>query len=314
MRPWTLSCLLVLLAAAGCDPAEPAGQQEAPQSAAGKADGADATNPRPPRVTLVDNSMAAGGFAGPARAQPQLRSVTSAQLGTALGALSTDIEFADYPFSGCHDRAHVTYLHLAGSLGSDAVAKVWLFGPALMTVALDGGLTAPIDAGRWGAETTLWDYHVAAIVLEGGQLRVVDPVLADVQEPPTLEQWLDAIESPPGSVYTLLDGDLYSFNTAGPSSFSGGRMPLNGGMFEYVGFARTERWLESNLARDAVADALAEDPFSCQSLSSGLDDPQFLVDSLLWMSTQTGNSPGCQPLVDLFVDERDAWTVRLDQL
>jgi hypothetical protein len=303
---------LALIVSLGCDPEGTADAGPA-DHVGGKADGAGAsTSAWPPYVKLVNNSRQAHDPPKPAYVDVQLPTVSGPALDDALSELAGDLAFADYPFSGCHDRAHATYLHLARSLGAHAVAKVWVLSPTLLTVALEGAIEGPVGDPGWGVAHTSWAYHVAAVVRGPSGLRVVDPVLADLDDPLSLDEWFSAMAIPPGSAYTVLEGRFYSFNTAGPSSWSGGRMPFNGSMFEYVGLARADRWLEENLARDAVAAALL-DGAGCSYLRQVLLDPQSMVLRLDEMAAG-GTSATCQPYLDVYLDQRAAWADTIDVL
>lgn len=316
VRPRVVLLVAALLGA--CDPAGSAGPDlaDAPEAPGGKGDSIDGETceaTAPARVELVNNSRGPWGPEPSPTPIPVVAETSDAELDDALAEVADAVELARYPFSGCHDRAHLTYLRLAAILGSDRVAKIWVFSPTLLTVALPGAIESPIDADRWGDDVTRWDYHVAALVQGPTGLRIVDPVLADVDDPLTLAEWFAHMAIAPGSAYTIADGRLYSFNNAGPSDFSGGRTPFNGSMFRYDGFARSDRWLEKNLARDAVAVALADDGGRCPSMAAMLAEPQALYDALLQASA-TGTTAGCRSFVTLFESELARWTDELEDL
>jgi hypothetical protein len=309
-----LCSLAFVTAIAACDaPATTGPGDERPAGAGGKADSTGGScGATPPLVQLVDNSRAAGTAEPAPTPLPQLRDTSEAALADALDRLADATPLAEYPFSGCHDRAHVTYLRLAAILGSDRVAKIWVFSPRLLTVGLSGAIESPVDEDLWDDDVTRWDYHVAAIVQTSNGVRVVDPVLAPVDEAMTIDEWFGHMSAAPGSAYTLADGRNYSFFNAGPSNYSGGRQPMNGAMFRYDGFARSDRWLEKNLARDAVATALVEGGASCPSLRSLLLQPQALYDALV--SAPRPGAGGCRPFVQQFDQEVARWTDELEDL
>lgn len=309
-----LRSLALVTAIAACDSSGEAGpSDERPDAAGGKADSIGGScGATPPLVQLVDNSRAAGTTEPAPSALPQLRTTSDATLADALDQLADQTPLAEYPFSGCHDRAHVTWLRLAAILGSDRVAKIWVFSPRLLTVGLSGAIESPVDEDVWGDDVTRWDYHVAAIVQTANGLRVVDPVLAPVDEAMTIDEWFGHMSAAPGSAYTLADGRNYSFFNAGPSSYSGGRQPMNGAMFRYDGFARSDRWLEKNLARDAVAMSLVDGGASCPSLRNLLLQPQALYDALV--SSSRPGSSACRPFVQQFDQEVARWTDELEDL
>ena len=299
MRKRLLGVLVAAMLAAACDQAEaaPAGGGVQTRSALY----------RPPRVTLFDNARQASAGPGGAHVEPTLRSIPLSELRDATADLPTLLPFADYPFSGCHDRAHATWLALRDAVGPDALAKVWVFGPRLLTVALDGSISINVDAARWGVDQTTWDYHVAVVVSTDIGLRVIDPRGGEGFADHSVEDWLDGMTIDRGSVWTVLEGRDYSFNTAGDSEWSGGRHPLNGGMFEYDGTARAQGWMLDNLARDDVASALADDPSTCAPLADALSDATFLVGALL----QQSQPHQCAQAYALFHTRRAAWQQRL---
>ena len=260
---------------------------------------------RPPLVQMVNNSL------GPADPIPEPLpladpvALSAAEVDDALSELADAVQFSAYPFSGCHDRAHMTALHLSALVGAQHVAKVWVFGPNLLTVAIPGGVTAAVDPARWGIDTTLWDYHVAALIAGPDGYIVIDPVLADAGTGLTLDEWFSEMEYAPGSAYTIAAPNLYSFNTIESLTFGGARLPFNGSMFAYDGFARSDKWLEKNLARDAVAVALTNAPDQCETLQASLLDPQALYDAL--ESLAAGSAPAdCVSFVELYATEIDA--------
>jgi hypothetical protein len=303
--------LLATFALLACDPRGGTDPEagDAPAAPGGKGDSIDGqcTSDVPPLVHIVNNSRAAWDPEPAPTPLPSLTQTSDAALDDAVAELADMTALAEYPFSGCHDRAHVTYLRLASILGSDRVAKIWVFSPRLLTVALDGAIESPVDADRWGDDVTRWDYHVAAVVQTSTGLRVIDPVLAAVGDPMTVDEWFGHMDAAPGSAYTLADGRQYSFYNAGTSDFSGGRQPFNGAMFRYDGFARSDRWLEKNLARDAVATSIVDDGSTCAALEGLLTQPQALYDALVQASA-AGTSAGCRPLVTLFDAEVARWT------
>jgi hypothetical protein len=318
LHPRLVAPLLGAWLCAGCDSNGGSDAAAGPDAPGGKGDSIDGDAATcegavPPRVQLVNNSRGPWGPEPSPTPIPNLAETSDAELDDALGELAQAVELAPYPFSGCHDRAHLTYLRLAALLGTDRVAKVWVFSPTLLTVALSGAIESPVDADRWGDDVTRWDYHVAAIVQGESSLLVIDPVLADVDDPLTLGAWFGRMEIAPGSAYTIADGRYYSFNNAGPSDYSGGRRPVNGSMFRYDGFARSDRWLEKNLARDAVAVSLADGAGQCPSLGALLLEPQALYDALVTASA-SGTTAGCRPAVTLFQTELAQWTEELADL
>lgn len=315
VRSFAARSLVLVAALAACDQQGESGpSDERPAGAGGKADSIGGScGPTPPLVQLVNNSRTASQPEPAPTPLPQLRNTTDASLANALDDLADAKAMSEYPFSGCHDRAHVTYLRLAAILGTDRVAKIWVFSPRLLTVGLSGAIESPVDEDRWGDDVTTWDYHVAAIVQTSTGLRVVDPVLAPVDESMTVDEWFSHMNAAPGSAYTLVDGRNYSFNNAGTSSYSGGRQPFNGSMFRYDGFARSDRWLEKNLARDAVATSLADGAANCASFRNLLLQPQALYDALLTAS-RSGTTSGCRPFVTQFDTELARWTDELEDL
>ena len=317
--PTAARCATFCCALTACDaPADQACEDEAAEGGpkADSIDGEpdDAASVRPPLVRFVDNSRFEVGVESSPRPLPTVLQADRATIDSALASFVDDIAFADYPFSGCHDRAHVTYAHLARTLGTERVAKVWVFSSRLMTVALPGQIESPVDEARWGAPTTTWDYHMAAVVRGPDGLLVVDPVLADPTSPLTLDEWFGHMTPSPGSVYTLADGELYSFNVADAGLFANGRTPFNGAMFEYSGFARSDRWLEKDLARDAVGVALSERVGECPELRVNLLEPQLLYDALEGMRFGNFVSNECAPYFDRYLAELAAWSNTVDAL
>ncbi len=270
----------------------------------GAADSGTCVDPpvRPPLVQLVNNSLAPTDPIPEPLPLADPVALSAAEIDDALAELADAVQFAAYPFSGCHDRAHLTALHLSALVGAQHVAKVWVFGPNLLTVAVPGGVTAEVDPTRWGVDTTLWDYHVAALIAGPDGFIVIDPVLADAGTALTLDEWFAEMQYAPGSAYTIASASNYSFNTIESVTFGGARLPFNGSMFGYDGFARSDMWLEKNLARDAVAVALSNAPTECETLQADLLDPQALYDAL--ESLAAGSAPAdCVGFVDQYTTE-----------
>lgn len=299
MKTRMFGILVATLLATACDQAEAA-------PAAGGVQPRSATY-RPPRVTLFDNARQASAGPGGAHAEPMLQPIPLSELREATAELPSLLPFADYPFSGCHDRAHATWLALRDAVGPDALAKVWVFGPRLLTVALDGSVSIAVDPTRWGVHETTWDYHVAVAISTDAGLRVIDPRGGEGFADHSVEDWLDGMTIDRGSVWTVLDGRYYSFNTAGDSDWSGGRHPLNGGLFEYDGTALAQGWMLDNLARDDVASSLAIDPSACAPLADDLSDATLLVGALL----QQSQPQQCAQAYAQFHSSRAAWQQRL---
>ena len=265
-------------------------------------------DPLPPRVTLIDNArMPEDGPSVPIPT-PMLRVVGDAELEVALDGVAKTLPFSDYPYSGCHDRAHATWLALSARLGADAAAKIWVFAPRLLTVALDGAVGIPVDRARWGESETKWDYHVAVVFETEAGLRIIDPRVGEGFEPVTLDAWFGNMSIDPGAAWTIADGRYYSFNKTGEAPWSGGRRPFNGGLFEYDRTAHADGWLFDDLARDDAASVLADDPEACPSLSVQLDDPGALLDAF------RHPGPGCATVHAAYTSSRARWQARLDPL
>jgi hypothetical protein len=89
-------------------------------------------------------------------------------------------------------------------------------------------------------------------------------------------------------------------------------MPFNGNLFAYEGFAKDDRWLEKDLARDAVAVAVA-DGSGCPDLRNNLLEPQVLYDELERMAAD-GATSDCMQYVDVYNLQLQAWTATVVSL
>lgn len=234
---------------------------------------------------------------------PSLTPLSSEEEVTFLTVLQGLPEFPDYIFSGCHDRAHALWMLLPQEFQRN-VAKVWIFAPSSLTLALTGALTIP----ELESESPRWGYHVAlAYVDPSGTMRMLDSTQPGWRvNPPTFEEWSGGITKPAGTVTTILEPRLYLFYALTENTNLTNN-PINavvntGEFFECVGPCRTSENIESALARDEVGEILIANG-GCADLRSNVRRPGTLLSLLVSGST----SQDCAPLIQRFEDRREFW-------
>lgn len=220
----------------------------------------------------------------------------------------SNMQFANYRLSGCHDRAHAAYMLLPEGLQAKAV-KMWVVAPSLYTRAVEGRITYPADA------SVNWGYHVALGFMTDEGLRLFDPTLS----PGRLlseGEWLGSFEYPPLSFRMISDPTIYLFfdeprevvDFMNENRIAYGNMGIwTGGSFGYTGLSRESHWIPNALARDAVGE-LVEDGTVCEALQAYRGNPEELLAVL-----QNGSLPSsCSREMSIFEESRLSWIERLD--
>ncbi|HEU4558355.1 MAG TPA: protein-glutamine glutaminase family protein [Longimicrobium sp.] len=221
----------------------------------------------------------------------------------AIGSLP---RFPDYLNSGCHDRAHAAFLLLPDSLRWYSM-KIWVFAPERFTAGVTGVITLRDNSVRTTEAEARWGYHVAlAFKDSAGKLSVHDPALA----PGRLisrEEWFALMNIPSMSFWTLVPGWVYNFHSTSGLDLAdhGSRNGnlFNGGMFDYSGKSRDERWIPRALARDAVGEAVSRGN-ACSTLAGLRTNPGEMQKRL-----EENTLPAdCSAQIELFERELDRWT------
>jgi hypothetical protein len=237
---------------------------------------------------------------------PTLSGLTGPQEADLLADVAHLPAFPAYPYSGCDDRAHALYLLLPK--WQPSLAKVWIFSGAVLSPAFAGGIRyAPPS----GAAPTSWDYHVAVAYRQrvGGQLMVLDLALAPSPRPLPIQQWLAKFQISPGSVWTLLPGNLYSFNKTESCNYAKGRQFFNGNMFAYEGPSKAENRIPNNLARDA-AGALALKQNDCPEIGALVKQPGDLLAFLQKAPADNNGNATCRAYVTAYQQALAEWAKR----
>lgn len=234
---------------------------------------------------------------------PTLSAEQERKLLTAIGAIPS---FSRYIYSGCNDRAHALWLLLPADVKT-YTAKVWLFSPSVTTLAFDDTLTVP----SLGGESPKWGFHVALVYKTASGVRVLDSAIADWKRAPkTLDDWLRLVNTPYGTILTMLDPKLYLFYALADMDKTTDKLTNNalstvvnnGQFFECVDACQTGGNIEEALARDDVAAKLAVEG-GCSYLRDELRKPGKLLEKL-----KGSDAPAeCSTWISSFKERRDYW-------
>jgi hypothetical protein len=238
------------------------------------------------------------------------RSVSTADLAAINEAIRSMPRFADYLYSGCHDRAHAGYLLLPPALAINSM-KIWVFAPQRFAPGISGMITLRENPSRTTEAGVRWGYHVAVAFKDSlGGHHIYDPALAP-DGLITREQWFALMEVPQLSFWTLMPGWVYSFASIPVAHETIVARPegvMNGGFFQYNQTALREHWIPQALARDAVGQAVATGE-TCRALESLLMNPGEMQTRL-----RAHNLPAdCSPQVELFDREMQKWIGLLER-
>ncbi len=219
----------------------------------------------------------------------------------------SEISFANYRLSGCHDRAHAAYLVLPEELRAKA-GKLWVVAPSLYTRGVRGNITYQAD------ESVSWGYHVALAFLTDDGVMLFDPTLSPGRLL-TESEWLGSFDYPRLSFRMMSDANVYLFfnehNDIAAMNRDYGYIQnvqiWTGAGFDYTGPSREQDWIPNALARDSVG-ALVEDGRVCETLQQYKGDPDGLLSAL-----QGGTLPSsCASEASLFDSTREEWSARLN--
>lgn len=208
--------------------------------------------------------------------------------------------FADYKYSSCHDRAHAVYMLLPDSLKRYA-AKIWVFAPERITLAVTGTIGLRGQTNGTGATPVGWGYHVALAFREGDDAVIYDAALAP-DRLITQEDWFGMMEIPLGSLATILAGQNYLFFASSAGNFAPNRNVYNGSMFRYEGDSRNNNWIPKSLARDAVGEAILKQN-ACPALLPQIHNADALQDLLIRRALPSE----CSALDGLFQSQTTRW-------
>jgi hypothetical protein len=237
---------------------------------------------------------------------PTLPGLTVAQEADLLRDLTRLPAFPNYPYSGCDDRAHALYLLLPK--WQPCLAKVWIFSGAVLSPAFADG----IHYAPAGVAPTAWDYHVAVVYRQaaGQQLMVLDLAVTPQLRPIPVARWLGLFSIPPASVWTLLLGNLYSFNKTESCNYAKFRQFFNGNLFAYEGASKAESRIPTNLARDA-AGALAMQRNDCPEVTALVRKPADLLAFLRKAVDDDSAAGPCQVYVNSYRQTLANWRQQL---
>lgn len=233
-----------------------------------------------------------------------INSLTKPEEDLLLNKLKEFPKIPIYPYSGCHDRAHLIYL-LTKNIAAQKIYKVWVLSPSLIAPALPG--TIHYSADGWGQ--TNWRYHVAPVYRTAdGKMMVLDAALNKFVVPMEISAWLSKFSIPATSVYTYTDAENYIFDTmkCPNKNCKVARLVFNGDFIKNSpGFQlRENHWVEKNLARDAVAEKLHNSANSCE-WKNLLSKPTDLSNVLSKSSVSFPNE--CKPFLDLYKSQFQIW-------
>lgn len=142
--------------------------------------------------------------------QPKFNSLNESQYQKLLFNMSKLDSLSNYPYSACHDRAHLLFQMVPPEL-HDYVGKIWLLSPELISLTEVG--TIRLNAGP---EDISWEYHVAlTFFAPNNEQVVIDPALGTLAMPISVNNWVNMMITPKGSVIASLSGEYYLFNNYG---------------------------------------------------------------------------------------------------
>ena len=238
---------------------------------------------------------------------PNIAPLTGAQEAALLRDLAQLPAFPNYPYSGCDDRAHALYLLLPK--WQPNLAKAWIFSGNVLSPAFTNSIR--YTAGN--TAPTAWDFHVAVVYKQADsqQLMVLDLALSTVLHPQPIAEWLGHFDIPAGSFWTLLGGELYSFNKTESCNYSKHRQFFNGNLFAYDGDARKNHRIADNLARDAVGALALKQGADCSQLTALAQKPADLLTYLQSAGSTSANGI-CQQYLDAYKQALTDWGNRLN--
>lgn len=216
-----------------------------------------------------------------------------------------------YIYSGCHDRAHATWLQLPAALQAK-VMKIWVVTPARYAPAIAGSIRLNRDDPA--SKAVNWGHHVALAYRTAGGLKVMDSalnpgaVLSDAE-------WRRQLSVRPAalSFWTLTRGEPYYFFLSAKDAFAANEQVWTGNTFTYSGTSKNEHWIPTALARDAVGvDAVAGR--ACPLLNALATDPDRLQAALVAGPGAMADPGPCQPAFVKFQSEKARWITRLSGL
>lgn len=217
----------------------------------------------------------------------------------------SEMEFADYRLSGCHDRAHAAFLMLPAEL-QEAAFKIWVASPSVFTRGVRGAITFPAD------KDVSWGYHVSLAFLTADGIKVFDPTLS-AGRLLTEAEWFGSFRYPSLSMRIYTPGTAYLFFNEEPAvielnqsySFVVNKALWVGNYFKYEGISLEQHWIPTSLARDEIG-ALVQNDRACDGLAEFKGKPGELEAAL-----KEGAAPGCEAEYALFEETKERWINQL---
>ncbi len=222
--------------------------------------------------------------------QPNFTSLTETEQQNLIASVSQLSPISSYPYSGCHDRAHLLYQTVPTQL-HDRVGKVWLLAPSLISLTQDGAIGL-----KNGPSDIAWNYHVALTFVNAKQQTVViDPAVGSLTQPMLLSDWLGKMSVPQGSALVSISGEYFQFNTYGD------RYTWKGSLWKLTDNACTHP--RKGAARDVIGAQLLSKPNMKCGLTRYAKSPMDLLWLLEKSRVEPFSSPQCQALSKLYASE-----------
>lgn len=235
------------------------------------------------------------------RGFPPSRAVLTPAEEKTFQAYVKTLQFPNYIFSGCQDRAHAAYLLMPAPL-KDKISKVWIVSPSKHSASVKGVVRLSPDVP--GSIDVRWGFHVALAYKNDEGLQVYDACIAPGK---VLEGgfWFAALKPDPLSFWTMTAARIYAFDpTAAPGSTN--KEIWGGNAHEYTGASAADNLIPVGLARDAVGEAILKNR-ECEVLKTEAKDPEALLELL-----KKANVPqGCEDLLDMFKSRKQSWIDKL---
>ena len=134
-------------------------------------------------------------------------------------------------------------------------------------------------------------------------------MLSHSLKPVSLASWFKQLQIPPASLWTLLQGQVYSFNTSNYSGNAKGGQFFNGNVFSYEGLSKQQGWIPNSLARDAVG-AWALQHNDCPEIVKLAKNPAALAAYLQAMPSDSSNT-GCAVCLTRYKHDQLFWAAKL---